>query len=461
MGQANILLIHSDQHRYDCVGVNGHPWIQTPNLDRLAREGVNFSHAFCPIPLCVPARASLLTSLWPTQHASIANEGTEAFRPLRHHLPTFSELLHKSGYYLGYIGKWHVDQYRSPLEFGFDDYIREGSYGDWRQGQGLSPKPCNNRWFGEVDPHIKSEQSRLAWGADNTIRMLETHADKGKPFFVRWDPSEPHLPNIVPEPYASLYPPEKIKPWLSFPDELNNKPYIQRQQRRTWDLEDWTWQDWAPLVSRYLGEISLLDVQVGRLLDTLERLGISEDTLVIYTTDHGDMCGAHGMIDKHFIMYDDVVRVPLLMRWPGRIPAGKECDAFVSSALDLACTFCEAAGIPQPDTFMGESLLPLVCGTAKSRREDIFATYHGNQFGLYSQRMVRDRHWKYIWNATAEDEFYDLQNDPGELVNLATNPAYTTELSRLRKRLVHWMENTHDGLLNSWIRRQIEEGLTL
>lgn len=145
---------------------------------------------------------------------------------------------------------------------------------------------------------------------------MEKAATSEQPFFIRWNPSELHLPNIVPEPYFSMYPPETIPPWPSYPDPLVGKPYAQAQQLRTWKLEDWDWNKWAGLVSRYLGEISLLDNQIGRVLAKLEEMNVADNTLVIYTTDHGDMCGGHGMIDKHFVMYDDVVHVPLIMRWP-------------------------------------------------------------------------------------------------------------------------------------------------
>jgi len=460
MSRPNLVLIHVDQHRQDCVGVNGHPRLRTPNLDRLAAEGMNFSHAFCPIPLCMPARASLLCGQWPTEHLQIANTDTEAPRPFRPELPTFSELLREAGYYLGYVGKWHVDPDRSPLEFGFHQYISDWRYAQWRKEQGLPPVPRTNRWFGELDPYIDPSQSRPAWGADHLIRMIEECARRGGPFFLRWDPTEPHLPNIVPEPYASMYPPSELEPWPSFGETFQGKPYIQAQQLRTWRIEDWTWSDWAPIVSRYLGEISLIDAQVGRVMEALDALGLAENTLLIYTSDHGDMCGAHRMIDKHYVMYDDVVRVPLIARWPAVIGAGQRCDAFVSHSIDLATTFCEVAGVEVPDTFRGLSLMPLFKGERTNGRQDIFATYHGNQFGLYSQRMVRDRRWKYVWNATAEDELYDIETDPGELHNLATDPRYADELARLRERLVAWMEQTNDRLLNQWTRPQILEGLT-
>jgi arylsulfatase A-like enzyme len=164
------------------------------------------------------------------------------------------------------------------------------------------------------------------------------------------------------------------------------------------------------------------------------------------------------MIDKHNVMYDDVIRVPLLLRWPRRLPAGRTVDTLVTSALDLAVTFCAAAGLPAPGTFVGRNLLPLAEGIEDSGPGAVFATYHGSQFGLYSERMLRTRRWKYIWNATAEDELYDLAADPGELTNLAADKTYAGELAGLRAQLVAWMAETKDPLLNQWTRGQLLAG---
>ncbi|MBN1349185.1 sulfatase-like hydrolase/transferase [candidate division KSB1 bacterium] len=458
MNLPNILLIHSDQHRADCTSVYGHPLIKTPHLAQLAAGGIYFTHAFCPTPLCNPSRNSLLHGQWSTEHLCIANKGTEAPRHPDENLPAFSQLLNEAGYDLAYVGKWHVHS-RTPFAYGFHEYIPESGYTSWRAEQGKPPVPRLNGFFGEIDPYIEPQESRLAWSAGHVIRMLKKGAKTGRPFFVRWDPGEPHLPNVLPEPFFSMYPPQSIPPWLSFPDPLNNKPLIQRQQRRTWKIDSWTWQNWAPVVSRYLGVISLLDAQIGKIVATLEELDLKQNTLIIYTCDHGDMCGGHGMIDKHYVMYDEVVRVPLIMSWAGRIAPGSCCDAFVSHSIDLASTFCDIAGIPPPATFRGQSLLPLMTGEKRNGRQDIFSMYHGNQFGLYSQRMLRNRRWKYIWNATAEDELYDLVNDPGELNNLAMTPEFRDELAQLRRRMVDWMEDINDPLLNLWTRAQLLEGL--
>ena len=458
----NILLIHSDQHRFDCVGANGHPLLKTPALDRLATAGVNFRRAYTPVPVCMPARNSLMFGQWPTRHGVIANTGTEASPVERPSSPTFSQCLRDAGYSLGYVGKWQVHPIKTPLDYGFEDYIDYGEYGTWRRGQGLPPpRKWDEGWGGQTDEGVSPEQSCLGWGAERTMELIERYAHLDRPFFVRWDSREPHLPNVVPEPFASMYRPESLSPWPGFGDDFTGKPYVQAQQLRTWGVAGWSWEQWAPIVARYLGEVSLLDAQVGRLLTCLDNLGLCSNTLVVYTTDHGDMCGSHGMVDKHYVMYDDVVRVPLIMRWPEHIRPGTVCDEFVSHGLDLAATFCEVAGAAVPAAFQGQSLAALMAGGQGNGRRDIFSMYHGNQMGLYTQRMVRDRCWKYVWNATAEDELYDLTSDPGELTNRATDGDCAETLARLRGRMVAWMEEVEDPILNWWTRRQLAEGRTV
>jgi arylsulfatase A-like enzyme len=455
----NILLIHADQLRFDCLGVNGHPLVQTPNLDRLAADGANFRHAYTPAPICSPARASLLTGQWSFQHGCVSTPDTEIYKPAREDLPVFSSILADAGYTLGWVGKFHREVTGDPISRGFTDYIPESAYDAWRQARGHAPKVRKNGWFGEVDMSISPEDSRLAWGAVQTVGLLEDYAGKGDPFFLRWDPSEPHLPNVVPEPYASQHDPASVEPWVSFPDTLEGKPYIQAQQRRTWDIDSWTWDDWAPIVARYLGEVSLLDAQVGVILDRLEELHLTENTMVIFSTDHGDLCGAHGMIDKHFVMYDDITRVPLIVRFPGRIEGGVSCDSFVSHEIDIASTILAAAGLDAPSSFQGRSLIETASGTDPSPRQDIFSAWHGSQLGAFTQRMIRDYDWKYVWNATCEDELYNLAEDPGELNNLAREaPAV---LLNYRKRLIGWMESLGDPALNLWTRAAMESGRKL
>ena len=454
--QPNILLIHSDQHRYDCAGANGHPLVQTPQLDRLAREGANFSHAFTPAPICAPARASLLTGTWPTTHRCTNIPQTESFQPAREELPTLWRLLSNTGYRQALVGKFHQEVTGTPEDHGVDDYIPRSGYSAWRQSQNLPPPPDSHGWFGDADPYVDPAHTRAAWLADHALGLVRRYHGEKRPFFIRYDPDEPHLPCRPPAKLAEVYPAELVTPWPSFPDPLTDKPYVQKRQLKIWGTQDWTWSQWQPVVARYLAEITLIDQQVGRLLALLTELGIAEDTLVIYTTDHGDFCGGHGFMDKHFSMYDDILRVPLMMRFPGVIFPGCVCDAFVTHEIDLARTILEVAGAEVPPTFEGMNLIRVLNGQDEQRR-DIFAQYQGCQMGLYSCRMIRNREWKYVWNPTsAVDELYQVADDPGEIRNRISDPLALPALSALRRRLIEWMEAAHDPLLNSFTRSLLD-----
>lgn len=454
---SNILLIHSDQHRYDCLSLHGHPQLQTPNLDRLAARGADFSHAFTPTPICSPARASLITGRWPSQHRCINIPPFDGYQPAQVDTPVLWNMLHDAGYQQAHFGKFHKELPGLPTDYGVDRYAwEEDDYDQWRIDQKLPPRVRQNGWFGETDPHTTVAQSRIAWGAGLTRQAIQDFSTNDAPFFIRWDPSEPHLPCMIPEEISSLYPPESITPWPSFADPLEHKPPMQQKQLRAWGVDGWTWKEWAPVVSRYLAEITLLDQYIGKVLNTLEASGRLEDTLVIYSTDHGDLCGGHGMMDKHYMMYDDVVHVPLIVSQPGTIPEGQTCDEMVLHELDLAATICRAANLEVPSAFEGVDLIPVLKGEKSTDRTEVFSQYFGCQFGLYSSRMVRDRRWKYIWNPTAIDELYDLQQDPAEWVNRIDDPRAVRALNRLKRSMKRWCNSINDLLLNEFTEWQLD-----
>ena len=463
MKRPNILLIHSDQHRYDCIGAHGHALVQTPHLDRLAREGADFCHAFSTIPICSPARASLLTGAWPTTHGCLCIPGTEIYRPAKRELPVLTQLLAQNGYSTGWVGKFHGEVEGGPTDWGVEDYIGSWPYKKWREEQGLPPEPASKAWFGEVDDAISPSQSGLAWQTDRVLEMLEARTEGAKsgetPFFLRFDPPEPHLPCRPPLELAQLYDAAPIAPWPSFPDSLEGKPQALKNYRAAWGLDEWSWEKWAPIMRNYLAVITHLDAQIGRILSALENRGLLDETLIIYSTDHGDFCGGHGAIDKHFSMSDDVMRVPLLLRWPEKIPSGARPQAFCSNEIDIARTILGAAQIEAPPSFVGCNLVELARG--KTGRDDIFAQYFGTHCGLFSQRMVREVRWKYVFNPTDRDELYDLQTDAGELRNLAQNPEFASEKRRLKARLWEWMQSTQDPLANEWTRVHLLETVPL
>ncbi|CAA6695221.1 MULTISPECIES: sulfatase-like hydrolase/transferase [unclassified Lentimonas] len=455
-----IILIQSDQHRADCLGCNGHPLVQTPNMDRMAANGLNHKQAHTPAPVCTPARTCLETGMWAAEHGTIHNWDGPSPKYIQPGINTWAKAFSEHGWSCDYIGRWHVTPEHTPTDFGYCSYLSDHDYNQWRAAEGLqSLDPVTSEigidaFLGCTDPHITADQSELGWLMDRALDRITERAATDAPFLIRLDSFAPHLPNRVPEPYASMYAPDSIEPWGSFDDQFVNKPYIQKQQLETWNIADFSWLDWAPVVSRYLGDITLLDHQIGRLMERLEQLGILDDTLIIYTSDHGDMCGGHRMLDKHFIMYDDVTRVPLILHWPNGIKQHANIEHFVSQAIDIPVTLCEVAGVPVPETFSGQSLLD----PSVKPRETIYSAYDGNQFGLYTQRMVRTHEWKYVWNATDIDELYDLTNDPHELENRIKDTGCTEIIRELRKELVAWHAKTHDPMDNPWVRDALLSG---
>ncbi|NBD38020.1 MAG: sulfatase-like hydrolase/transferase [Verrucomicrobia bacterium] len=289
-----ILLIHSDQHRFDCVGANGlRGDVETPHLDRLATEGTTFGLAFSTIPICTPARASLMTGAWPTRHGSYCIPTSELNRAARPDLPVLTRLLADAGHRVAWTGKFHGETEEPPgPSQGVEEWIGPGTYAAWREQQKLPPRRRDGGLFGNVDDGCPPEKSALAWQADQVIRQLEER--RNDTFFIRWDPPEPHLPCQPTPAFAERFAAAPIPPWTSFPDTLAGKPAMQKRQVRIWNVEDWTWEQWLPVVRLYYAIISEMDHHIGRVLAKLDELGLAEDTLVLYSSDHGDFCGGTG-----------------------------------------------------------------------------------------------------------------------------------------------------------------------
>ncbi|MGE5557471.1 MAG: sulfatase-like hydrolase/transferase [Bacillota bacterium] len=456
----NILFIMSDQHRYDCMGYSGIYPVKTPHIDRIAAEGMHFSRAFTPIPLCCPARQCLINGRRPETFGVYWNYNggglpAPGLRPQEYAWP---RRLKEAGYLNGHIGKWHVNPEYDPRSFGYDAYVNEWDYHKYREERFPGVK-YKNGWFGEADP-LPVEHSATHWLAGQAIKLMERYECDGAPWYLQLNFPEPHLPCRPAGEFASMYGTREIPVWQNFREEFTHKPYIQKQQLYSWGIENYSWNDWAPIVARYYGIISQMDQAIGMVLDTLERLGAAENTIVIYTSDHGDMCGAHRMIDKHYVLYDDVVRIPLAVRWPGKIKAGSVCEEFVYNVLDLPPTIFEILGFAPEEHFQGRSLLRLLEGlNVPDWRTEVVSTYNGQQFGLYTQRMLRDRRWKYIWNTTDVDELYDLERDPGELTNLIHEPEYGSLVAEMRRKLYETLLAEGDKLpANPWMKHQLLDG---
>jgi len=454
----NILMIVTDQQRYDSLGTTGHPQIKTPNLDELAAKGIQFTSAYTPFPTCCPARQTLLSGIMPEQHGGLWNYDSSLpvneFSPA---LPIWVKQLKQLGYHTSYFGKWHVHKTLDPTHFGFDVFEEPGNDNFSTPYQETKYPVSTNPWpqfpIGNYES-ISTEESHTHVLAKMCIEQIEKNKNTHTPWHIRLDFSEPHLPCVPTEPYASMYPPHLIEPWGNFDESFTNKPYIQLQQIKNWNIEHWTWHEWSIYLSGYFGIISQVDDAIGRVIRLLESQDLMRNTLIIYTTDHGDAAGSHRMMDKHYVLYEEETHVPMIIRWDGVIDPGSKCHDFVSHFLDLPVTILDLLQLPIPETYQGRSFLRQLQGYASNNPWHFaFSSYNGQQFGLYCQRMVRDRRYKYIWNATDTDELYDLEQDPFELNNLAFGNEESELCKTYRKHVYHVFEKLKDPLVTgNWIK---------
>lgn len=455
----NILFIECDQFRYDSQGKTNDV-VKTPNLNQLANEGMFFSNAYTPIPTCCPTRQTFLSGEWPAQHKGLWNyDITLPVALFDEH--TWTQDMEGAGYIQSYLGKWHVHPTKTPLDFGFNHYVPDGEYYSWRRNQKLPatiPAMKNFFWFGGLDP-VPLEKTHTNWLAEKAIEQMKQLKESGKPWHLRLEFAEPHLPSTPTAQFVNMYNPKEIKQWPNFPDPMTNKPYIQKQQLYNWGIENFTWKEWSLYVQHYYAAISQTDNAIGKVLNALKDLGLEKETIVIFTSDHGDAAGSHGLIDKHYVMYDEEVHIPLIIKWPGITKPGSKCDQFVINSLDLSATIPAMAGFQ----FMqgkGSSLLPLLKGeTPDNWRKYAFSNYNGQQFGLYVQRMIRNNKWKYVWNMTDIDELYDLEKDPWEMKNVVGEKSYANILKKLRHDLYDDLMKRKDPMVMRWAgKKQLIDG---
>ncbi|WP_255170561.1 sulfatase-like hydrolase/transferase [Natrononativus amylolyticus] len=477
----NVLFVLTDQERYDCTAPDGPP-VATPAFDRLSSEGVRFTAAYTPISICTSARASLLTGRFPHGHGMLNNcHEADAIRAnLPPELPTFSDALADAGYDLTYTGKWHVGRDQIPEDFGFEylggsdrhhDDI-DTAFREYRADLGvpLEATALTDEIYTHNDPEegtlvaaetpVDVEATRAYFLAERTIDALEAHADDERPdadapFFHRADFYGPHHPYVVPEPYASMYDASEVVPWESYAETYDGKPAVHEQFLHYRGVADFDWDTWAEAVAKYWGFVSLIDDQFGRILEAVDELDLADDTMIVHASDHGDFTGSHRQFNKGPLMYEETYHVPLQVRWPGVVEPGTRCEAPVHLH-DLAPTFLEVGDAPIPEEFDARSLLPLLEGKLPEAWPDsTFAQYHGEEFGLYTQRMVRTAEYKLVYNGPDVNELYDLEADPAELHNLIDHPEYEGVRRKLADRLVSWMERTDDPY-RKWVPKTLE-----
>jgi arylsulfatase len=477
----NILFIMCDQMKATASHLYGNTFCETPSLERLAKRGVLYEHAVTPHPLCVPARISTWTSQWPHSHGGRRNQtlmpadAVHAFK-----------IWKQEGFHTGLIGKNHCFEAESDLAL-FDTWCQI-SHGGLTQGE--TTKGMD--WFrsiGQINAghrvrkNMPQASPRFSWAVTDfpledyssglvggqTRRFLEAHKDD--PFALWVSFPDPHEPWEVPRQYAEMFPPEKIKLPPSRDDEFTDGTAPERNVAlyEMMGIREDSEEDVYGVVSTYHAMIRFMDDEIGRILDTLDETGLSENTIVVFCSDHGDFMGEHAMQCKGGVFYDCLTRIPMIVSWPSNLPAGFRDDSMVN-LIDLVPTLFQLQGIEIPRSMHGQ---PLPTVTDACPRGATFSEYGsgGPEFTLEDlqklekpygrkalirslqwreaegrRKMVRTRGWKYVHDPMGDkDELYDLLNDPWELINVATVEANKAVLADLKIKLADWSIHTEDS----------------
>ena len=445
------VLLMTDTTRWDMLGCYRDTGIATPNLDRLAREGIRFERAYTCTPVCGPARSALFTGTWPHTNGAMANSvalGGDA--------RTIGERLSGQGVHTAYIGKWHLDG---------TDYFGNGRCpAGWDPGYWYDGR----RYLEELSPgeRVRSRDSHLTDRediapeftyahrcSDRAVEFLERCQDES--FFLTVSYDEPHGPSISPVPFAHAYEDYEFPKSRNVWDTLAGKP----EHQRVWAGERLHADRDAVRIRHpgFFGCQSYVDSEIGRVLEAIDRF--APDALVCYTSDHGDALESHCLSGKGPAMYDEIARIPLLVRWPGVTPAGSVCP-HPASHIDLAPTLLEAMGCPVPPFLAGTSMLPTLADPSHRPREHVFSEFtryevdHDGLGGFQPLRCVIDGRYKLVVNLLTSDELYDLDADPDEMDNLITSPGHAAARDRLHDRLLEWMYESRDPFRGYyWARR--------
>jgi N-acetylglucosamine-6-sulfatase len=432
----NVIFILSDDHRYDFMGFLGKPkFLETPNMDRMAREGAYIRHAFVTTSLCSPSRASILTGQFSHRHGVVDNQ-----TPIRKDVVFFPQYLQDIGYETAFMGKWHMGHGDDQPRPGFDKWI---SF----RGQGVYLNPTLN--IDGKTVKVKGHMTDLL--TDYAVEWLEK--DRNKPFFLYLSHKAVHAMFEPCERHRGRYKNAKIEYPASMADTPENyagKPAWVKEQRNSWHGVDYMYHgamDFDTFYRQYCETLLGVDDSIGRVFKCLEDKGLADSTLVVYMGDNGFCLGEHGLIDKRQ-MYEASMRVPMLAKCPDLIKPGTVIEQLVQN-IDIAPTVLDAAGARAPDNMDGQSFLPLFSDRSAPWRDAVFYEYYWEAnfpqtpttYGVRTDRY-KFIHYQGIWDT---DELYDLQNDPDEMHNLFDKPEHKKRIAQLRARMYAWLERT-DGM---------------
>jgi len=477
----NILWICTDQQRYDTLGCTGNPFIRTPNIDALAAGGALLKEAYTVSPVCAPSRACFLSGRYP-RTCGVRQNGQDI--PESEYL--LPRLFADNGYVCGLSGKLHISACHPSVSTDIERRIDDGySFFSWshhpaRAGSGNWSGNAYTNWLTSigVDYGIKqlaecryvyegmpAQYSQTTWCFSEAIRFMDAQQED-QPWFFSLNCFDPHHPFNPPKEYLDRYLP--ILDQIPLPDyiegELESKSVFQRYDHEgaydtkgNFAYDDMTDSDHRYITAAYWAMIDHIDDQVGRIVAHLKAIGQYENTVILFTSDHGESLGDHGIYLKGPYCYQCGVHVPLILHYPGHIAGNITRDALIE-LIDLAPTLCDLAGIAQPNSFQGRSFAPLLMDPAAPdvHRKSVYTEYYNSNINhrnpLAFVTMVFDGRWKLVKTHAPEgepdygSELYDLAADPGEHRNLYNDPAYLYEQMRMLSLLTDRMAQTLDPL---------------
>ncbi|HCK09329.1 MAG TPA: sulfatase [Candidatus Latescibacteria bacterium] len=482
--KTNILLITSDQQHWDTLSCIGSE-VETPNLDRLAANGTLYRRGYCPNPTCTPTRASIITGKYPSQHGAYSL-GTKLLESEH----TVGEDFIAAGYRTALVGKAHFQPLHGTEEFpSLESYPTLQDLDFWREfdepfygfehvelarnhtdeahvGQHyaiwLEEKGCDN-WRNYYRPPTgnNSDQKRTweipeefhygTWIAERSCSLLDQYKQNDEPFFLWSSFFDPHPKYLAPRPWDTMYDPSSLTvPSLVEGEHENNPPHFQLTQTKNPDFSPYksssqglhgfgshlhNRDELAKDIACYYGMISLMDKQVGQIVNKLKELGLAESTLVVFTSDHGHFYGHHGLTAKGAFHYEDMVRVPLIVSRPGKVPAGEVSDS-LQSLVDFAPSFLSACDIPIPHVMTGIDQTDVWYGSRKTIRDHCIVENHHDPLTVHVKTYVEDRYKLTVYYQRDYGEIFDLDADPKEVNNLWNDPDAQTLKSELIKKLL-------------------------
>ncbi len=517
----NVLFIMADQLRWDYLGCYGHPSIKTPHIDAMAKRGVRFANAFVQGPVCGASRMSTYTGRYVTSHGSAWN-----FVPLAVSQKTMGDHLRPHGVRCAVVGKTHVeadkegaarlgidttqDPGRLVMHGGFEpyerddgiwppgfkvkgnrycDYLRQQGYSgdnpwhDWANSSQGEDGELHSGWqlrWAREPARIAEEHSETPYMTNRAMDFIREQGDR--PWVLHLSYIKPHWPYVVPAPYHDMYGPDDVLPaqrsegeradphpvYRGFMDYTPSTTFSQEEVRQT-------------VIPTYMGLITQVDDHIGRLMQFLQETGRDQDTLIVFTSDHGDYLGDHWMGEKE-LFHDAIVKVPLIVvdpRHSADASRGSVCDAIVES-IDLAPTFLDALGLPQPAEWLeGASLQPLLHGQSGLWRKDQAVSENtfafrdcvrlpiGAPVDRCNMTMVRTHEWKYVHVDGLRPMLFDLLNDPQELHDLGASPEHAAVREQMQRRLLDWLfcRRRTTGItplgIETWNKRELKAGIDI